>query len=77
MEDAGYDTQTIDLRSLVEADTFGDSEREQPPENHAARTSGRRLSAHFRLLIGVMALATLAVLGTRLAGALLAAGPVG
>ncbi len=77
MDDFGYQTQTIDLRSLVDAGYDGDAERDQPLASAAGRNSSRRLSSHARLIIGVLALAALAVLGTRLAGALLAAGPAG
>ena len=69
MNDSRFETQPIDLRAGGE------------PEGHEWEglrpTSRRRSPSHVRLIIGVMVLAGLAVLGTRLAGVLLAAGPTG
>lgn len=77
MKDSGYETQSIDIRSFDDLDSGDDAAREQSGAGVSNRRRRRRLSPHARLLIGVMALAALAVLGTRLAGALLAAGAVG
>lgn len=77
MKDAGYETQSIDIRSLDDLESGDGAPLELSVADVSSRRRRRRLSPHARLLIGVMALAALAVLGTRLAGALLAAGAVG
>lgn len=73
MEHERHETQPIDLR----LPTSAEAERDDVTAFAPSRSTVRRLPAHVRLLIGVMALASLAVLGTLLAGALLAAGPGG
>ena len=66
------DTQPIDLRRSAET-----SAETGQIDSSRQRAHGRRSPSHVRLIIGVMTLAALAVIGTRLAGVLLAAGPTG